>query len=139
MKKEISAYMDFVRLQIKGKNVTNEFLEMLLTIGGIAVGSAILFSQGASSGGTDIIAMIFKRFTNLNIGTALIISDAVIRSFRGEEISRYDAEGTAAAVLLSVLFLCLTVPYVMHYYFLENSVQALYKLYYEAKELCGDK
>ncbi len=54
------------------------FLEMLLTIGGIAVGSAILFSQGASSGGTDIIAMIFKRFTNLNIGTALIISDAVI-------------------------------------------------------------
>lgn len=54
------------------------FLEMLLTIGGIAVGSAILFSQGASSGGTDIIAMIFKRFTRVNIGTALIISDAVI-------------------------------------------------------------
>jgi len=47
--------------------------------------------------------------------------------------------GGTAAVLLSVLFLCLTVPYVMHYYFLENSVQALYKLYYEAKELCGDK
>lgn len=54
------------------------FLEMLLTIGAIAFGSAVLFSQGASSGGTDIIAMIFKRFTNLNIGTALIISDAVI-------------------------------------------------------------
>ena len=59
--------------------LTNEpFLEMLLTIAGIAVGSAILFSQGASSGGTDIIAMIFKRFTRLNIGTALIITDAVI-------------------------------------------------------------
>ena len=59
--------------------LTNEpFLEMLLTIGGIAIGSAILFSQGASSGGTDIIAMIFKRFTRVNIGTALIISDAVI-------------------------------------------------------------
>lgn len=54
------------------------FLEMLLTIAGIAVGSAILFSQGASSGGTDIIAMIFKRFTRLNIGTALMITDAVI-------------------------------------------------------------
>jgi uncharacterized membrane-anchored protein YitT (DUF2179 family) len=57
---------------------TEPFLEMLLTIGGIAVGSAILFSQGASSGGTDIIAMIFKRFTRLNIGTALIITDAII-------------------------------------------------------------
>ena len=57
------------------------FLEMLLTIGAIAFGSAILFSQGASSGGTDIIAMIFKRFTNVNIGTALIISDAVIVAF----------------------------------------------------------
>jgi uncharacterized membrane-anchored protein YitT (DUF2179 family) len=59
--------------------LTNEpFLEMLLTIAGIAIGSAILFSQGASSGGTDIIAMIFKRFTRVNIGTALMISDAVI-------------------------------------------------------------
>ncbi len=69
MKDENGVYFTFT---------TEPFLEMLLTIGAIAVGSAILFSQGASSGGTDIIAMIFKRFTNLNIGTALIISDAVI-------------------------------------------------------------
>ena len=54
------------------------FLEMLLTIGAIAFGSAVLFSQGASSGGTDIIAMIFRRFTNLNIGTALLVSDAIV-------------------------------------------------------------
>ena len=59
--------------------LTNEpFLEMLLTIGGIAVGSAILFSQGASSGGTDIIAMILKRYTSFNTGTALLISDAIV-------------------------------------------------------------
>ncbi len=32
---------------------------------------------------------------------------------------------------LSLLFLALTIPYVMHYYFLENSVQELYTLYYE--------
>ncbi|MCR4671466.1 MAG: hypothetical protein K5643_09785 [Saccharofermentans sp.] len=29
--------------------------------------------------------------------------------------------------VLAVLFLCLTGPYVFHYYFLENSVQELYK------------
>lgn len=42
--------------------------------------------------------------------------------------------GNLAALLLSLLFLCLTVPYVGHYYFLENSVQELYRLYYGAYE-----
>lgn len=54
------------------------FLELIMTIGGIAVGSAILFSQGASSGGTDVIAMIIKKFTNAEIGTALLLTDAVM-------------------------------------------------------------
>ena len=54
------------------------FLELIMTIGGIAVGSAILFSQGASSGGTDVIAMIIKKFSNADIGTALLLSDAVM-------------------------------------------------------------
>lgn len=42
--------------------------------------------------------------------------------------------GGLPALLLSLLFLCLTVPYVGHYYFLENSVQELYTLYYRAVE-----
>lgn len=33
-----------------------------------------------------------------------------------------------AAVVFSVMFLVLLVPYVMHYYFLENSVQEMYKM-----------
>jgi len=33
-------------------------------------------------------------------------------------------------VILSVLFLVLLVPYIAHYYFLENSVQKLYTYYY---------
>ncbi len=48
--------------------------------------------------------------------------------------------GQLAALLLSLLFLCLTVPYVGHYYFLENSVQELYRLYYDAYErFCTQK
>ena len=54
------------------------FLELILTIGAIAIGSAILFSQGASSGGTDVIAMIIKKFSNADIGTALLLTDAVM-------------------------------------------------------------
>ncbi len=56
----------------------DKFLDLLFTIGGIAIGSAILFSQEASSGGTDIIAMILKRFTSVNIGTALLMTDVVL-------------------------------------------------------------
>jgi len=32
------------------------------------------------------------------------------------------------SIVLSVMFLVLLVPYVMHYYFLENSVQEMYKM-----------
>lgn len=56
----------------------DKFLDLLFTIGGIAIGSAILFSQEASSGGTDIIAMILKRFTSINIGTALLMTDLAL-------------------------------------------------------------
>ncbi|MDR1690042.1 MAG: hypothetical protein LBS21_15775 [Clostridiales bacterium] len=34
-------------------------------------------------------------------------------------------------LLLTAVFLVLLIPYVYHYYFLENSVQKLYKLYYK--------
>lgn len=40
-----------------------------------SIGAAILFNIGASTGGTDIIAMLLKKFSSLNIGRALLISD----------------------------------------------------------------
>ena len=40
-----------------------------------AVGSAILFNIDASSGGTDVIAMILKKYTSMNIGSALMAAD----------------------------------------------------------------
>ena len=43
-----------------------------------AIGSAILFNHDASSGGTDIIAMIFKKYTAINVGTALLIADGIV-------------------------------------------------------------
>lgn len=32
------------------------------------------------------------------------------------------------SIVLSVMFMILLIPYVMHYYFLENSVQEMYKI-----------
>ena len=43
-----------------------------------AAGGAIVFNLGASTGGTDIIAMILSKHTSLKIGKALLISDVAI-------------------------------------------------------------
>ena len=44
----------------------------------IAVASGIMFYVDSSSGGTDIIALIVKKYTNINIGKALLITDFLI-------------------------------------------------------------
>lgn len=53
-------------------------LELCFAIALPALGSAILFNIGSSSGGTDIIAMILKKYSSFDIGKALLISDALI-------------------------------------------------------------
>jgi uncharacterized membrane-anchored protein YitT (DUF2179 family) len=45
-------------------------------IAGFGIGLSI--SQGGSTGGTDIVAMILKKYTNLDISRALFVSDAVL-------------------------------------------------------------
>ena len=47
---------------------------MLLT----GIGSAMVFQSGATSGGTDILAMILKKYTKLDVGKALLCTDFII-------------------------------------------------------------
>lgn len=54
------------------------FLELIFAVALPAVGSAMLFLADASSGGTDILAMILKKYTRLNIGSALVCVDCVV-------------------------------------------------------------
>ncbi len=59
--------------------LTNEpLLELVFAVALPAIASAILFNRDASSGGTDIIAMIVKKHTSFNIGTALMLADVVV-------------------------------------------------------------
>ena len=53
-------------------------LELMFAISLPALGSAILFNIGSSSGGTDVIAMILKKYTSVDIGKALLLSDVLI-------------------------------------------------------------
>lgn len=54
---------------------TEPVLELIYAIVLPAFSSAILFNIGASGGGTDIIAMVLKKYTRLNIGAALFLVD----------------------------------------------------------------
>lgn len=47
---------------------------MLLT----AIGSALIFNAEASSGGTDIVALIMKKHTPIDVGKALLITDFAV-------------------------------------------------------------
>lgn len=53
-------------------------LELVFAIALPAVSAALLFNQGASGGGTDIIALIIKKYSSFNIGSALFIVDLII-------------------------------------------------------------
>jgi uncharacterized membrane-anchored protein YitT (DUF2179 family) len=43
-----------------------------------AVGAAILFNIGSSTGGTDIIAMLLKKYTSIDIGRSLLMTDFLL-------------------------------------------------------------
>lgn len=54
------------------------FMELLVGVFLPAWGSALLFNIGSSTGGTDIIAMIVKKYFKCHIGRALLIVDFFI-------------------------------------------------------------
>ena len=60
--------------------LSNEpMLELIFAIALPAIASALLFYVGASSGGTDVIAMIVKKYAHVeNIGMALFLTDLVM-------------------------------------------------------------
>lgn len=53
-------------------------LELFFAVILPALGAGILFNINASTGGTDIAAMILKKFTGLDVGKALLCSDVII-------------------------------------------------------------
>ena len=52
-------------------------LELCFAIALPSFASAVLFNMGSSSGGTDVIAAIFKKYTSINIGRALLYTDVL--------------------------------------------------------------
>lgn len=62
--------------------LTNQpLLELIFAFLLAAVCSAIFFNMGASSGGTDIIALILRKYTSIAIGKALLVTDFFVVVF----------------------------------------------------------
>lgn len=72
-------------------------LELFFAVILPSLGSAILFNLQSSTGGTDILAMILKRFSSMDIGMALLYVDVLIAAstlyFVGMEAGLYSILG----------------------------------------------
>jgi uncharacterized membrane-anchored protein YitT (DUF2179 family) len=83
---------------------TQPVLELVFAIVMPALSAAILFNMDASSGGTDIVAMVLRKYTSLDIGVALMLVDAlvVVASFviYGPETGLFSATGLFAKTLV---------------------------------------
>ena len=107
MKNEVKEYLEAVRQKVGEKDVTEEFSAELLTRIGFYQHERLIHL---------IVTMTFAVMT-------VISFFMLVQS------------GSITALLLSLLFLALVIPYIYHYYFLENSVQELYRLYYKTQEI----
>ena len=73
------------------KPLTNyPMLELVYAVLLTGVGAAIVFKCNASSGGTDIVALILKKYTNMNVATALLCTDFFIAA---STFIRFSEEG----------------------------------------------
>ncbi len=53
-------------------------LELAFAVVIPSIGAALLFNIGASTGGTDVIAMLLKKYTNFDIGRSLLVTDFLL-------------------------------------------------------------
>lgn len=67
------------KLTPNGVTLTEEpFLELVVGITIYAIGTAIIFYAGASSGGMDIVALILQKYTNIDVGKAVLYANSTI-------------------------------------------------------------
>ncbi len=65
-------------IPLEGPLTNQPFMELVYAMLLTGIGSAIMFNCKASSGGTDIIALILKKYTKLDTGKALLLTDFAI-------------------------------------------------------------
>ena len=80
-------------------------LELVYAVLLTGIGSALLFKYKASSGGTDIAALILKKYSSLNVSQALLVTDFLIAAssfivYTSAEVGLYSLLGLFAKVFV---------------------------------------
>ena len=65
-------------LPLDGPVSSYPLLDLVYAVLLTGIGSAIIFKSKASSGGTAIVALILKKYTSMNVGRALLLTDFLI-------------------------------------------------------------
>ena len=65
---------------LAGPLTNQKMLELFFGILLPAIGAALLFNVDASTGGTDIVAMIIRKYSGMDAGNALLFSNVLIAS-----------------------------------------------------------
>lgn len=65
-------------LKLSQPLISNNYISAIVGASVIAVASGVMFYVDSSSGGTDIIALIVRKFSKLDIGKALLVTDVLI-------------------------------------------------------------
>jgi len=73
-----AAMLSVLQPLIPGPVVQEKFMSALIGGGLCGVGLAIIFTQGGSTGGTDIIAMVVTKYRNISLGRVILYCDVVI-------------------------------------------------------------
>ena len=63
---------------LRSPMTNSPLLELVYAVLLTGIGAAIIFRSKASSGGTDIVALILRKYTSMNVGRALLLSDFLI-------------------------------------------------------------
>jgi uncharacterized membrane protein YczE len=83
--------------------LANAYVSSLIGAALIAVASGIMFYVDSSSGGTDILALIVQKFSRLQIGKALLVTDVLIVLIGGLVSDRTILFSSASGFLVKVL------------------------------------
>lgn len=73
-----AAMLSVLQPLIPGPVVQEKFMSALIGGGLCGVGLAIIFTQGGSTGGTDIVAMVVTKYRNISLGRVILYCDVII-------------------------------------------------------------
>lgn len=75
-----SSFLSIISHFVHGPLVNDVFVSILTGAILAGTGAAIVFMNGGSTGGTDIIAMVISKYVNISLGRLLLYVDVVIIS-----------------------------------------------------------